>query len=127
MTREMESQVNPETVPLQHAVLCLDCELVTTSQSDLCPVCGGHALLGLAPMIGGTLIDYRAAHSTQQHLFLFDLHINIELSQMEADELSSVIESIGKIVAPKLARNRATVHVNVEPISSGTVVQMKAA
>jgi hypothetical protein len=127
MTREFGNPAAPETVPLQNAVLCVDCELVTSSHCDQCPVCGGHSLLDLAGMIGGSLVDYRGARFHRQQLFLFDLHITIDMPQMEAAELSAAIEGISRLIAPKLGRNRASLHINVEPIGSSAPIKLKAA
>jgi hypothetical protein len=127
MTHEVENPLAPETVPLQSAVLCVDCELVTTSRCDVCPVCGSHSLLGLAAMIGGALIDYRSNQSRRQQLVLFDLHIEIDMAELEGAELSSAIESISRIVAPKLGRNRASLHFEVKPIGGSPSEQLQAA
>lgn len=117
-----------ETVPLQNAVLCVDCESVSNSRSNECPVCGSHSLLGLAGMLGGTLVDYQATGFHKQKLVLFDLHITIELTQMEGEELSSAIESITRIVAPKLGRGSASLHIAVEPVSENDAAhEMRAA
>jgi hypothetical protein len=126
MTHEAEEPLAPETVPLQNAVLCVDCELVTASRCDECPVCGGRSLLGLAALMGGALVDYRSNQSHRRQLVLFDLHIRIDMTDLEGEELSSAIESINRIVAPKLGRNRASLHFEVEPIG-GTSEKVKAA
>ncbi len=42
-------------VPLQGAVLCVDCEIITESRGGRCRVCGGSALLSLARVLGGPL------------------------------------------------------------------------
>lgn len=127
MTHEAANPIAPEAVPLQNAVLCVDCELVTSSRCDECPICGGHSLLSLAGMIGGTLVDYRGTQYHRQQLFLFDLHIRIDMTELEGGELSGAIEGISRIVAPKLGRNRASVHIDVEPIGSSTFRKLKAA
>ncbi len=117
----------PETVPLQNAVLCIDCELVTSSRGTVCPVCGGHSLLGLATLMGGTLIDFKDNQMRQQRLLLFDLDVEMKMSQLEGGELSDVIEGLSRLIGPKLGRNRAVLHVNVEPVATGNVVTLKAA
>lgn len=127
MSYEVGNPIDPETVPLQNAVLCVDCELVTSSRSNECPVCGGRSLLGLGAIIGGTLVDYKETRLHQQQLFLFDLHISIDMTQMEGEELSAVIEGISRLLGPKLGRNRAALHVNVEPVSTSAPVKLKAA
>ena len=47
-------------VCLQNAVLCADCEVISDSSHDICRVCGGHALLSLSRVLGGTLPVQRA-------------------------------------------------------------------
>ncbi len=127
MNRDVENASAPETVPLQNAVLCIDCELVTTSHCDECPVCGGHSLLGLAPIVGGTLVDYKQAQVHRRELLLFDLHVSIDMSQLEGAELSVAVETLSRLIAPKLGRNRALMHISVEPIGRSNTATSKAA
>jgi hypothetical protein len=116
MAHEVAS-ISPETVPLKNAVLCVDCELVTTSRRDVCPVCGGHSLLALAPIMGGTVVDYRTSRYQREQLFLFDLHISIDMAQLQAEELTAVIEGLSRVVAPKLRGDGASLHLSVEPVA----------
>jgi hypothetical protein len=55
-------QVSEEThpafvpsLPVASAVLCVDCELITVSFHDACPICGSKSLLNVAQILGGTL------------------------------------------------------------------------
>lgn len=127
MTRPFENPASPETVRLQDAVLCVDCELITTSHSDQCPVCGGHSLLCLAGVVGGTLVDYKDHEFHQRHPFQFDLNLTLEMPNLEAAELSAVIENISHVIAPQLGRRRASLHINVEPVSKRLPLALKAA
>ncbi len=120
-------QAEAETVPLHSAVLCVDCEMVSNTRRDECPVCGSHSLLGLAGMIGGTLLDCRANRLEKQRFVLFDLHITIELTQMEGRELNAAIERITGIIGPKLGRGGASLHVNVEPVGTRHRAEMAEA
>jgi len=52
--------VELNAVCLQNAVLCADCEVISDSSHDVCRICGGHALLSLARVLGGTLPVQRA-------------------------------------------------------------------
>jgi hypothetical protein len=47
------------SVPVSCAVLCVDCERITVSHNDACPVCGGKSLLNVATILGGTLTGER--------------------------------------------------------------------
>ena len=43
------------SIPVSCAVLCVDCERITVSYNDACPVCGSRSLLNVAQILGGTL------------------------------------------------------------------------
>lgn len=47
-------------VPLQTAVLCADCEVITENHGGYCRICGGRALLSLARVLGGPIGPERA-------------------------------------------------------------------
>jgi hypothetical protein len=47
-------------VPLQAAVLCADCEVITENRGGHCRICGGRALLSLANVLGGPIEGRRA-------------------------------------------------------------------
>ena len=48
-------------VPLQKAVLCAECDVVSDSPHDICLVCGSHSLLNVARIFGGNLPQKRAS------------------------------------------------------------------
>ena len=48
-------------VPLQNAVLCAECDVVSDSPHDTCLVCGSHSLFNVARIFGGNLPHERAA------------------------------------------------------------------
>ena len=47
-------------VPLQGAVLCADCEVITENHGGHCRICGGAALLSITRVLGGPVGDQRA-------------------------------------------------------------------
>lgn len=47
-------------VPLQNAVLCAECDVVSDSPHDICLVCGSHSLFNVARIFGGNLPKKRA-------------------------------------------------------------------
>jgi len=57
------------------------------------------------------------AHKAQQEgeRGLFDITITIELQQMQAKDLSTTVERLASVIGPKLARDRASFHINVKP------------
>ena len=48
-------------VPLQNAVLCAECDVVSDSPHDACLVCGSRSLVNIARMFGGNLPKDRAS------------------------------------------------------------------
>lgn len=55
------------SLPLSCAVLCVDCERITISYKDGCPVCGSRSLLSMAQILGGTLSPVRV-RTIEPHL-----------------------------------------------------------
>ncbi len=53
-------------VPLQSAVLCPECDVVSDSPHDTCLVCGSHSLFNVARIFGGSLPKKRASLIAQQ-------------------------------------------------------------
>jgi galactose mutarotase-like enzyme len=47
------------TVRLQNAVLCAECDVVSDSPHDTCLVCGSHSLFNVARIFGGNLPQKR--------------------------------------------------------------------
>ena len=54
------------SVPLQNAVLCAECDVVSDSPHDICLVCGSRSLFNIARIFGGKLPQERANLITQQ-------------------------------------------------------------
>jgi hypothetical protein len=100
-------------LPLFNAVFCLDCEVISSSRSDECPVCKGRSLVSLDRMLGGSLLAYRAQQERERGLF--DITITLELQQMHAKDLSTTIERLTGVIGPNLAGDRASFHINVKP------------
>jgi hypothetical protein len=64
-------------------------------------------------MLGGSLLAHRAQQEWESGLF--DITITIELQQMHAKDLSTTVERLTSVIGPKLARDRASFHINVKP------------
>jgi len=101
-------------LPLWNAVFCLDCEVISNSRGDECPVCKGRSLVSLARVLGGSLFAHREQQS-QECVHGFDITITVELQQMDAKDVTTTVERLTTVIAPKLARDQATLHVNVKP------------
>lgn len=53
-------------VPLQNAVLCAECDVVSDSPHETCLVCGSPSLFNIARMFGGELPKERASLIAQE-------------------------------------------------------------
>ena len=102
-------------LPLWNAVFCLDCETISNSRCDECPACKSRSLVSLARMLGGSLFAHRQQKFQEHEAELFDITITVELQQMYAKEITTTLERMTNVIAPKLARDRATFHVSVKP------------
>ena len=100
---------------LWNAVFCLDCEVISNSQGDECPVCSGRSLLSLARILGGSLFAHREHESQERRNELFDITITVDLQQLYAKDLTATLERLTSVIGPKLARDQATFHINVKP------------
>ncbi len=66
-------------------------------------------------MLGGSLLAHRAQHFQELEGGLFDITITVELQKMNAKDLSTTVERLTSVIGPKLARDRASFHINVKP------------
>jgi hypothetical protein len=48
------------TVALEYAVLCAECDVVSDSPHDTCMVCGSRSLVNICRILGGKLPKHRA-------------------------------------------------------------------
>ena len=115
MFAETKNRLDAGVLPLLNAVFCLDCEVISVSRGDECPACKGRSLVSLARMLGGSLHAHRAQHSHECESGLFDITIAVELQQMHAKDLSTTVERLTSVIGPKLAQDRASLHINVKP------------
>src|SRR5579864_4164426 len=110
-----KNHLDAGVLPLSNAVFCLDCEVISSSQGDECPACKSRSLVSLARMLGGSLLVHKAQRSQECEIGLFDITIVVELQQMHAKDLSTTVERLTGVIGPKLARDRASFHINVKP------------
>jgi len=115
MLAETRNDLDAGVLPLWKAVFCLDCEVISSSRGDECPACKSRSLVSLARMLGGSLLAHRAQHSHECESGLFDITITVELQQLHGKDLSTTVERLTSVIGPKLARNRASFHINVKP------------
>ena len=110
-------------LPLWNAVFCLDCEVISSSRGDECPICNGRSLVSLARVLGGSLFAHREQPSQERESKLFDVAITVDLQHMQAKDLTATLERLTSVIAPKLARDQAAFHVNVTPSATRLKLQ----
>ena len=71
--------------------------------------------MSLARMLGGSLLTHRAQQSQEGERGLFDITIAVELQQMNAQDLSTIVERLTSVIGTELARDQATFHISVKP------------
>jgi hypothetical protein len=64
-------------------------------------------------MLGGSLVTHKAQQERESGLF--DIMVTVELQQIHAKDLSTTVERLTSVIGPKLARDRASFHINVKP------------
>ncbi len=100
--------------PLRSAVLCVDCESVTSGRFDTCPVCGSGSVFSIAPMLGGTLGGPEARFSVGESI-RFKVDINIGLTDISGKDMNTVVAGITEFIGLKIGLNRAALHIDVQP------------
>ena len=121
MAGEESRSFGLEVVSLQNAMLCIDCESITASAHDSCPVCGGHSLLGLAKILGGTLATHRASRpepGPNKYSGLskpLDADISINLDLVSPVEFSEILRAISSALGPTLEHERSSLHIDAQP------------
>ena len=66
-------------------------------------------------MLGGSLFAHRAQLFQEWESGLFDITVTVELQQMHAKDLSTTLERLTAVIGPRLARDRASFHIDVRP------------
>jgi hypothetical protein len=97
------------SVPLRSAVLCVNCECVTSSRRGKCPVCGSDSLLSIGPLLGGAPLPDSAGPIRDRDAVHFD--------QINTLGVNAVIERITRLIGPRLDQRRACFRIQVDPVS----------
>jgi len=79
-------------VPLQTAVFCVQCELISKNSTPRCHACGSKAVLSLSRILGGSMLRQPTAH----------LITDVELNRLVRDLLYTVPPHESDISEPKV-------------------------
>ncbi len=107
--REVSEEM--KVVPLQQAVLCVNCETVNNSPHDSCKVCGSRSLVSLHRMLGGTL-GGNDDHSGE--LIKYNLELTVKVHEISAADLNRAIEALSRLA--EVGKELQALHVNVESV-----------
>lgn len=118
MCADISTERNLTTLPLESAVLCVDCEMVSNSQHDVCVVCGSHSLLSLVRMLGGAVGEHktRFTENRVKTPMRYDLDLEIKVRDLAATDLNAVIESVTRLQEPGVGGVVEHLHINVESL-----------
>ncbi len=110
-------------IPLQSALFCLDCEMISNTTTDECPACKNHSLLSLSRILGGSLHQPRFEQGMAEwpKSGSFDIALTVELKGLPANHMNNVIEKLTHALGPKLGGNEAFLRVNVTPVVDGSL------
>ena len=118
MLVDVRNQRESGAVSLCSAVFCLDCEVISNGRGDECPACKSRSLVNLARILGGSL---RAGNSEPgADIGSFDITLTIEMHQMKASDVNTTLEGLTRVIGPRLAKGRASLHVNVQTTAANS-------
>ena len=107
-------------ISMQTAVLCIDCEVVSTSSNDQCPVCSSRSLFSLSRMLGGTLSEEKSGFREEHgEAVKYDLEITLKIKEMTARDLTDAVTSINRLTAPGRGCQLDSFHINVDSHLAG--------
>jgi hypothetical protein len=110
------------TVPLQRAVFCVDCEIVSNSPHDVCTVCGSPSLINLDRLLGGTILSRGVARPfapERSKSVKYNLELTIKAYDIAARDLNNAVDSITQLAA--VAGKLECLHLNVESVEKAVV------
>lgn len=107
-----------ETVPLENAVFCVNCEMISNSTHDICPVCGSPSLVGLFRVLGGTL-RRRNGEPVEKLPTNVKYHVefSVDAHDITARDLNHAIELVTRL--SEAGGVVEHMHINVESVIEG--------
>jgi putative methionine-R-sulfoxide reductase with GAF domain len=114
---------NLQFVPLQGAVFCVQCELISENSSPYCHACGSQAVLSLSRILGGSMSRQQTAHlitDIELDRLVRDLLRTVPVEQIHSDEAR--VPASFSVLAPSRHHARSVAaHVSHgAPVASST-------
>jgi GAF domain-containing protein len=107
---------NASFLPLQTAIFCVECELISENNTPYCLACGSKALLSLSRVLGGSLRKKETAHLIE----------DAELDRLVRDLLHTIPESpvMGKKPAASVALLPGRHHLRTVGVANGPTLEI---
>jgi len=106
---------NTSFLPLQTAIFCVECELISEDNTPYCLACGSKALLSLSRVLGGSLRKKETAHLIE----------DAELDRLVRDLLHTIPESLmGKKPAASVALLPGRHHLRTVGVANGPTLEI---
>ena len=120
MYPEIVTERELSTVPLQNAVFCVNCEIISNSRHDICTVCGSRSLIGLFRVLGGTLRPRKpgSLDETSPKKVRYNLELAVKAFEVAARDLNQAIESITHLT--NVGGELECLHISIESVEDGT-------
>lgn len=107
------------TVPLDNAVFCVNCEMISNSAHDVCDVCGSRSLVALCRVLGGTLHKRPTPVPVplplhRSKVVKYHVELSIDAHDICARDLNQAIELITRL--SEAGGVIEQMHINVESV-----------
>ena len=97
-------------IPLQNAVYCVNCDLITNSPHDACGVCGSHSVVGVSRMWQLTLAGAPANAAR------YKVNFTVDVREIPANGLNESTKLLSRLA--ELGGDVQTLHIKVDPVFS---------
>jgi hypothetical protein len=102
------------TVPLENAVFCVNCEMISNSMHDVCTVCGSPSLVGLFRILGGTLRERNGEVEKPPTTVKYHVELSVDAHNISARDLNHTIDLVTHL--SKAGGIVEHMHINVESV-----------
>jgi hypothetical protein len=97
-------------IPLQNAVYCVNCDLITNSPHDACGVCGSHSVVGVSRMWRVTLAG------APTNAAKYKVNFAVDVREVPANGLNESIKLLSRLA--DLGGDVKTLQIKVDPVFS---------
>ncbi len=102
------------SVPLASAVFCGNCETVTSSPHETCPVCGSPSLVNLVRILGGALHDEK--RQPTENPSKYSVELTAKVNEIRVADLNLVLGLLSQLT--ELGFTVESLHLSVQPVAS---------